>query len=273
LRAYRKDERVRMTQWAWLFLCALARLMPLALLWPGTAARVVSLRIRIALSLVLALWIASLFADSSGRLPGRLPDAGVVIGYELLLGLGLALGLQVLLVGVQLAGSLVSQLAGFVVERPGGSGGGLGRDVDGSVSGLADAGRATGHAGAPSSDRGAVDLFSGGTAGHAPAGRRCAPLLAELLTRSFQSRIPPGGSHRLCFAAGHAGHGAAGTLHPATQLHRPGAEYQPGRVAGDGLSVAGCGGLAVRTALDRWIARADTVLASLSRAGVVQRHE
>ena len=175
-----------MTQWAWLFLCALARLMPLALLWPGTAARVVSLRIRIALSLVLALWIASLFADSSSRLPGRLPDAGVVIGYELLLGLGLALGLQVLLVGVQLAGSLVSQLAGLSwsdLGDPAVAWGATSMDRFLAWLTLAALLAMQGHRRVIAA---LLTCFQAVPPGTRPPAVDVAPLLAELLTRSFQ---------------------------------------------------------------------------------------
>ena len=205
-----------MTQWAWLFLCALTRLMPLALLWPGTAGRVVPLRIRVALALALTLWIASLFADTAGRLPIRSPELGIVLGYELLLGLGLALGLQVLLVGVQLAGSLVSQLAGLSFSDLGDPGVAWGATAMDRFLAWSDAGRPVRDAGAPPRDCRAADLFSGGAAGHSPSGRRCGASVGRPADAEFSNGVPPGGSDRLCLVAGDVGHGAAGTLDPST---------------------------------------------------------
>ncbi len=93
--------------------CVSARLMPLTLLWPGIGGRLVPLRIRLALTIVLTFWIASLHITAVGNAPSELAGFALRIGYELLLGLGLALGFLVLLTGLQLAGSLIGQLAGL----------------------------------------------------------------------------------------------------------------------------------------------------------------
>jgi flagellar biosynthetic protein FliR len=175
-----------MMQLAFLFSCVLARLMPLALLFPGVGGRFVSLRIRLALTLVLTLWVSSLHVASARLKPSSVAELGVGLGYELLLGLGLALGVLVLMVGLQLAGSLVGQLSGLSLSDlgdPAAAWGATAIDRFFGLFTLAALLSVNGHR------RIVAALLAGFEAvppGARPPAVDVAPLLAELLTRSFQ---------------------------------------------------------------------------------------
>ena len=175
-----------MTQLVFIFSCVLVRLLPLTLLWPGVGGRFVPLRLRISLALVLTLWITSLHAAAARREPTGLAELGVGLGFELLLGLGLALGVLVLLMGLQLAGSLVGQLSGLSlsdVGDPAAAWGVTALDRFFGLLTLAALLAVNGH-------RRVIEALLAGfeavPPGTRPPAVDVAPLLAELLTRSFQ---------------------------------------------------------------------------------------
>jgi flagellar biosynthetic protein FliR len=161
-------------------------LLPLALLCPGVGGRFVSLRVRLSLALVFTLWITSLHAASARREPSGPSDWAVGLGYELLLGLGLALGVLVLMVGLQLASSLVGQLSGLSLNDlgdPAAAWGATAIDRFFGLLTLATLLAVDGHR------RVIAALLAGFEVvppGARPPNVDVAPLLAELLTRSFQ---------------------------------------------------------------------------------------
>jgi flagellar biosynthetic protein FliR len=175
-----------MMQLAFPFTCVLARLMPLTLLWPGPSGRLVPLRIRLGLTLTSAIWITSLHADSISSPPGPLRSWARCCGYELLLGLGLALGFFVLLSGLQLAGSLIGQMAGLSLSDFAASGGwGSGSAVDRFFALLTVAAllASNGHRRIVTALLACFQLVPPGSA---PPKVDLATLTAEWLTRTFQ---------------------------------------------------------------------------------------
>ena len=175
-----------MLQMVFQFTCVLARLVPMALLWPGFTGRLVPLRIRVGLTLTSAFWITSLHPGIGVSAPDGGREWARGCAYELLLGTGLALGFFVLLCGLQLAGSLIGQLAGLSwsdLGNTGDFGGGSAIDRFFSLLTLASFLAMDGHRRVVGT---LLVCFQLVPPGSPPPHVDVATLMAEFLTRSFQ---------------------------------------------------------------------------------------
>lgn len=184
--AFRTGEDLRMLPMVFQFTCVLARLTPLTLLWPGFTGRLVPLRIRLGLTLTSAFWITTLNPLGAVSAPDGGRGWARGCAYELLLGMGLALGFFVLLGGLQLAGTLIGQMAGLSWSDLGdagdfGSGSALDRFF--SLLTLASFLAMDGHRRVLSALLASFQLVPPGSP---PPQVDVASLAAELLTRSFQ---------------------------------------------------------------------------------------
>ena len=94
------------------FVFILARLLPMALLFPAVAGRTIPARLRLALVIVISVMITPLYMFSVSNLGGNAWALAICLARELVFGLGLALSVLILVAGMQQVGSLVSQMAG-----------------------------------------------------------------------------------------------------------------------------------------------------------------
>ena len=93
----------------------LTRLSGLAMAAPVVGSRSVPVRVRVLLVLALTLLVAPLQWGTAIDVPKTLPQLALLISHEVLVGLSLGLGLTILLLGVQLAGHLASQMSGLAL--------------------------------------------------------------------------------------------------------------------------------------------------------------
>lgn len=94
------------------FVFILARLLPMALLFPAVAGRTIPARLRLALVIVISVMITPLYMFSVSNLGGNAWTLAICLARELVFGLGLALSVLILVAGMQQVGTLISQMAG-----------------------------------------------------------------------------------------------------------------------------------------------------------------
>lgn len=97
------------------FTFVLARVGGLVLTAPIFSSRALPWKIRIFLSVALALVIAPIELSMPLATPANLADYAVAVAGELLIGLVLGIGVMVLLSGAQVAGQMISQMSGLSV--------------------------------------------------------------------------------------------------------------------------------------------------------------
>lgn len=98
-----------------LFTLVLTRVSGLMMTAPIYGTRDVPMQVRGFLSLAVALAIAPLQWNASLPMPPTLIHYGLLVGGELLVGLCLGLGIDILFSGLQLAGKMLGQLSGLMM--------------------------------------------------------------------------------------------------------------------------------------------------------------
>ena len=94
------------------FLLVLTRVSGLVMTAPIFGTRDIPVRVRAFFAITLAFLITPLQASPSIAMPGTAVDLGIVMVTELIVGLALGLGITLLFSGIQIAGQVISQIAG-----------------------------------------------------------------------------------------------------------------------------------------------------------------
>jgi len=100
-----------------LFTLVLARVSGLVMVAPIFGAAAVPMRVRALLAFSIALLVAPLHWGASFDHPGTTLNYLVLVGNEALVGLLLALGVNLLFAGVQVAGQIIGQMSGLQVAE------------------------------------------------------------------------------------------------------------------------------------------------------------
>jgi flagellar biosynthetic protein FliR len=96
-----------------IFTLVLTRISGLMMTSPVFGSQEVPIRIRALVALAMALVITPTQLAASVQTPTTLVGYGALVTGEILIGLSLGLGIQILLVGPQIAGQVISQLSGI----------------------------------------------------------------------------------------------------------------------------------------------------------------
>ncbi|MCP4194899.1 MAG: flagellar biosynthetic protein FliR [Planctomycetaceae bacterium] len=94
------------------FVFILARLLPLAMLFPIIAGRTIPVRLRLALVIVISIMITPLYIFSVPQADSNSWQLAIRCVRELVFGLGLALSVVIIVAGLQQVGTLISQMSG-----------------------------------------------------------------------------------------------------------------------------------------------------------------
>ena len=94
------------------FVLVLARVSGLVMTAPIFGTSEVPGRVRAFLAITLAFLITPLQANPASAMPATAVDLGIVLVTELIVGLTLGLGITLLFSGIQIAGQVISQIAG-----------------------------------------------------------------------------------------------------------------------------------------------------------------
>ena len=94
------------------FTLVLTRVSGLLMSAPIFGTNDIPMRVRAFLAIALALLVTPLQVSHKAALPASLVDLGILMALELVIGLILGLGITLLLSGIQIAGQIISQIAG-----------------------------------------------------------------------------------------------------------------------------------------------------------------
>ena len=97
------------------FTLVLTRVGGLVMTAPVYGTNEVPVRIRAFLAVAMALLITPLHLGVPLDWPGNLPEYAMLVGGEMLIGLCLGLGVQIIFVAAQVAGQLISQVSGVAL--------------------------------------------------------------------------------------------------------------------------------------------------------------
>jgi flagellar biosynthetic protein FliR len=97
------------------FTLVLSRVSGLVMVAPIFGSTTIPLRVRALLSVALSLVVLPTFVGQGPPYPGTTLNYLVLIGGEVLVGLTLGLGVQILFAGIQVAGQIIGQLSGMAL--------------------------------------------------------------------------------------------------------------------------------------------------------------